>query len=74
MNKNVMHNIPFSSLQFAYFLTFLACLTCALVLAAGMRDPRLYDSPVDVFRGICEAITLVTVGYNGLSEINQLRM
>ena len=49
-------------------------LTCALVLAAEKRDPRQYDAPVDVFRGICEGFTLLTVVYNGLAELNHLRM
>ena len=60
--------------QFVYFLLFLTCLTFALVLAAEKIDPRLYDTPFDVFRGICEGFTLLSVLYNGFSEINQMRM
>ncbi len=49
-------------------------LTCALTLAAKKPDPRLYDTPLDVLRGICEGLVVVAIGYNGLSELNQLKM
>ena len=49
-------------------------MTCALVLAAKKSDPRVYDTPLDIFRGMCEAVTLLTVAYNGIAEVNQLRM
>ena len=75
LNYTVSHCIILiSSIQFAYFLTFLASLTCALVLAAEKPDPRKYDTPVDVFRGLCEAFALLTVGYTTLGELNQMRM
>ena len=61
-------------LQFCCFLTVMTTLTCALVLAARKQDPRLYDEPADIFRGICEAIAALLLGYYGISELNQLRM
>ena len=69
----ILFNDP-CSVQFAYFLTFLASLTVALVLAARKPDSRQYDTPVDVFRGLCEAFTLLTICYNTVGEINQMRM
>ena len=62
------------SAQFVYFLSFLTTLTFALMLAAEKTDPRVYDEPIDVFRGICEAFTLLTILYNAFSEFNQMRM
>ena len=61
-------------LQFCYFLIVMATLTSALVLAARKQDPRLYNKPVDIFRGLCEVIAALLLGYYGISEINQLRM
>ena len=61
-------------MQFAYFLTFLASLTIALVLAVRKPDPRRYDAPEDIFRGLCEAFTLLTICYNTVGELNQMRM
>lgn len=61
-------------LQFVTYLAVMACLTCALVLAAKKTDPRRYDEPVDIFRGICEAISLLAIGYNGVAEVNQMRI
>ena len=52
----------------------MATLTAALVLAAKKMDPRMYNKPEDVFRGICEGLTFLMVSYNGISEFNQLRM
>ncbi len=49
-------------------------LTCALTLAARKPDPRQYDTLLDVFRGVCEGLVVVAIGYNGLSELNQLKM
>ena len=64
----------FCSLQFLYFLFVMLTLTCALVLAAKKLDPRMYDEPIDILRGICEGSVLIAIGYNGISELNQLRM
>ena len=49
-------------------------LTGALVLAARKEDPREYDDIEDIFRGVCEGISLILIGYNGITELNQLRM
>ena len=57
-----------------YYLVTMVTLTCAFMLAASRRDPRGYDRPEDVFRGLCEGVAFVLVGYNGISEINQIRM
>ena len=61
-------------LQFCCFLIVMATLTSALVLAARKQDPRQYNEPVDIFRGLCEAIAALLLGYYGISELNQLRM
>ena len=55
-------------------MAVMTILTCALILAAKKSDPRLYDTPVDVVRGVCEAISIITIGYNGVAELNQLKM
>ena len=52
----------------------MATLTCALVLAARKQDPRLYDEPVDIFRGICEGLAVLLIGWYGISGLNLLRM
>ena len=52
----------------------MAILTCALILAAHKLDPRQYDTPVDIFRGICEGVSFIAIGYNGIAELNQIRM
>ena len=64
----------YHSFQFIYFLVLMTSLTCALVLAAQVPDPRRYDRPVDAFRGVCEGIFLLITTYNSLAELNQLRM
>ena len=60
--------------HFLYYLAVMTIMTCALVLAAKKSDPRLYDTPVDVLRGVCEGICILAIGYNGIAELNQLRM
>ena len=62
------------SLQFVYYMAVMTILTCALILAAKKSDPRSYDTSMDVVRGVCEALSIITIGYNGVAEINQLRM
>ena len=64
----------FYRLSFFYFLAVMATLTCALVLAARKQDPRQYNEPVDIFRGICEGLAALLIGYYGISELNQLRV
>ena len=44
------------------------------MLAAEKEDPRCYDSPVDVFRGICEGLVIIVTIYNAVAELNQMRM
>ena len=62
------------SVQFVFFLITVAVFTCALMLAAEKEDPRCYDSPVDVFRGICEGLVIIVTIYNAVAELNQMRM
>ena len=52
----------------------MASLTCALVLAAKKPDPRKYDKPVDIFRGLCEACILLIAAYATIAELNQMKM
>ena len=59
-------------LHFLYHAASLVTLTCALVLAAGKRDPRSYDQPVDVFRGCCEALALLLIVAKGIFEIHHI--
>ena len=66
--------IIFCRLNFFYFLAVMATLTCALVLAARKPNPRQYSEPVDIFRGICEGLTILLIGYYGINELNQLRV
>ena len=66
--------LNFYRLSFFYFLAVMATLTCALVLAARKQDPRQYNEPVDIFRGICEGLAILLIGYYGISELNQLRV
>ena len=61
-------------LHVVYFFIIMACLTCALVLAAKKKDPRKYDEHYDIFRGCCEALSFFMIAYNGVAEINQLKM
>ena len=63
-----------NSFQFVCFLALMLFLTLALVLAARKDDPRRYNQPLDVLRGICEAVSFLAISYNGLAELNQLRM
>ena len=56
-------------LHFLYWMLLMASLTCALVLAASQVDPRRYSQDVDVFRGICEGLSLLLLVLATLSEI-----
>lgn len=50
----------------------MASVACALIIAARKPRPDVYDSRIDIFRGICEAFVLLFVGWNGISETRQL--
>ncbi len=73
-DNNLLKYPPFYSLQFLYFLFVMTVLTCSLVLAARKPDPRVYDTLLDVFRGVCEGLSIISIGYNGIAELNQLKM
>ena len=62
------------SLQFVFYLLTMTSLTFALVPAARKEDPRKYNNAWDIVRGVCEVATLLSIGYNGVTEFNQLRM
>ena len=50
----------------------MASLACALIIAARKPSPEVYDSRIDIFRGICEAFVMLFVGWNGFAEIRQV--
>ena len=65
--------IIYYRLQFFWYLLIFLLLTIALVLAAKKPDPRVYNTPLDYFRLICEVILfLVVIVYNGVAEIRQM--
>eukprot|EP00731_Ephydatia_muelleri_P001088 Em0001g1088a len=59
-------------IQFMCYLLLMASVACALIIAARKPRPDVYDSRIDIFRGICEAFVLLFVGWNGISETRQL--
>lgn len=59
-------------MQCLIFLIFYGILNVALILAANSPDPRVYNRPVDYFRGLCEAVTVMNILWNLLAEINQM--
>ena len=54
------------------FLFFYGILNVALVLAANSPDPRVYSSPADYIRGVCEAVALLNTLWCLLAEVNQM--
>ena len=62
------------SLEFSLYLVQGVFLTLAIVLAARKSDPRQYDEPLDMFRGVCEAISMLIILYNGVSELIEMLM
>ena len=50
-------------------------LTTALVLAALKKDPRSYkNNSLDIFRGMCEGITLFFIALALLAELRTVYM
>ena len=47
----------------------MASISVALIVAAMEQHPELYDEPVDIFRGVCEGITLLLVTLSFLTEL-----
>lgn len=47
----------------------MAALSTALVLAAMKNDPTAYDQPVDIFRAMCEGLTLLLITLSLLKDI-----
>lgn len=56
------------------YLVLMGILTPAIVFAAHKPDPRQYNEPLDVFRGVLEAIALLITFFNCASELIQLIM
>ncbi len=47
----------------------MSTLACALVLAASREDPRVYDQPLDVFRGCCEGLSILLLTLAVVCEV-----
>ena len=59
-------------MQCLAFLVFYGILNVALVLAANSPDPRVYSSPADYVRGVCEAVALLNTFWCLLAEVIQM--
>ena len=59
-------------MQCLAFLVFYGILNVALVLAANSPDPRVYSSPADYVRGVCEAVALLNTLWCLLAEVIQM--
>lgn len=46
----------------------MALMSSALILAAMTHDPK-YNEPVDYFRAICEALTLLLITIGAMMDI-----
>lgn len=47
----------------------MAVISAALILAAIKSDPTVYKQPVDIFRAVCEGLTLLLITFSLLSDI-----
>ncbi len=56
-------------LYFLHWVLLMSALACALVLAASREDPRVYDQPLDVFRGCCEGLSILLLTLAVVSEV-----
>lgn len=61
-------------IEFLLYMVQVLFLTLAVVLAARKSDPRQYNEPVDVFRGLCEAISVLIILWNGVFELIEMTM
>ena len=52
----------------------MASISVALIAAAMNDNPRMYDEPVDIFRGVCEGITLLLVTLSFVTELYHIYM
>lgn len=59
-------------IHFVCYFLLMVSLVCALVIAARKQSPEMYDSKLDIFRGICEAIVILCVAWNGFSQVRQV--
>ena len=59
--------------QFLFFLFQTIVKTLALILAARKIDPSNYDTGVDIFRGLCEAVLICCILYNVVVEVSQFK-
>ena len=70
-----IYKVAFTSISASFLYWFLVkgFLTVALVLAALKKDPHYYNhSPLDIFRGICEGITLLLITLSLLVQIRTI--
>ena len=72
-HKHYLNYHVFCRSQYIFYVIHSIFLTIALVLAARKTDPSSYDEGIDIFRGICEALLLLSIFYNLLVEIYQLK-
>ncbi|CAH3156923.1 unnamed protein product, partial [Pocillopora meandrina] len=64
----------FLSLQTAFYVIFLLCLSYPLLRASTTVDPTQYGGEADSLRGFCEIFTLIMVVFYICEEINQMRL
>lgn len=57
------------SIEFVLYLVLGLFLTPAIVLAANKSDPRQYNKLLDVFRGICEGVSILVILITGVIEL-----
>ena len=62
------------SLQAAFYVIFLLCLSYSLLSASTTVDPTQYEGEADSLRGFCEIFTLIMVVFYISEEINQMRL
>lgn len=64
----------FLSLQAAFYVTFLLCLSHSLLHASTTVDPTQYGGEADSLHGFCEIFTLMMVVFYTCEEINQMKI
>ena len=58
--------------QFAFYILFLVLMSCAFFLAAKETETDVYQDGVDIFRGICEILTILFCLFYAVSELDQV--
>ena len=60
-------------IQTGVFCIYVVIMTFALIAGGEAEDPTKYNHGIDVFRGICEILSLLFCTYGLAAEVNQLR-